>query len=64
MYLKRFYIYTSTSCKQLSIIKKGKGYKNCLIDKNFKKMFAYKNNKRKYFLAFGTYVMVLGKENL
>lgn len=27
-------------------------------------MFAYKNNKRKYFLAFGTYVMVLGKENL
>lgn len=27
-------------------------------------MFAYKNNKRKYFLAFSTYVMVLGKENL
>lgn len=25
-------------------------------------MFAYKNNKRKYFLAFGTYVMVLGRK--
>lgn len=63
MYFKRFYIYILISCKQLSIIKKGKGYKNCFIDKIFKKMFVYKNNKRKYFLVFGIYVMVFGKEN-